>query len=86
MIKKNCFFVLIIIFVFIRPAFAKDDIMQIQGVWKLASYVIEVKETGDKFPPMGNHPTGYTIFTPEGRTWFMLTGDARKAAKTMEEK
>ncbi|WP_392553560.1 lipocalin-like domain-containing protein [Orbus wheelerorum] len=60
--------------------------MQIQGVWQLVSYVIEVKQTGEKFPPMGDHPQGYTIFTPEGRTWFMLTGDGRKSANTVEEK
>ncbi|WP_392560955.1 lipocalin-like domain-containing protein [Orbus sturtevantii] len=86
MIKKNYLLALIITFVFLRPAFAKDDRMQIQGVWQLASYIIEVKETGETISPMGQHPTGYTIFTPEGRTWFMLTGNGRIAANTAEEK
>ncbi len=67
------------------PSFAEDR-AQIQGTWKLVSYDVEVHATGDKFPPMGKSPTGYVIFTPEARVWFVLTGDGRKAAKTAEEK
>lgn len=86
--KRNMFIALIIAFAFFRPAFAEENTnaKEIQGIWKLVSYVIEVKDTGEKFPPMGEHPSGYTIFTPEGRTWFMLTGDGRKAGTTIEEK
>ena len=40
---------------------------QVQGVWNLVSYVVEVKETGESFAPMGARPTGYAIFTAEGR-------------------
>jgi hypothetical protein len=35
---------------------------------------------------MGKNPTGYVIFTPEGRVWFVLTGEGRKPAKTVEER
>lgn len=69
----------------VPPCFA-DDRTPIQGVWKLVSYDVEVQETGEKFPPMGKNPTGYVIFTPEARVWFVLTGDGRKPAKTAEEK
>lgn len=58
----------------------------VTGIWKLVSYNIEVQATGEKFPPMGPNPSGYVIFAPEGRTWFMLTGDGRKPAKTEAEK
>lgn len=84
--KRNLFIAVIVAFSLLRPAFAEDNAKEIQGIWKLVSYVIEVKQTGEKFPPMGEHPSGYTIFTPEGRTWFMLTGDGRKPATTVEGK
>jgi len=35
---------------------------------------------------MGQNPTGYVIFTPEGRVWFVLTGEGRKPAKTIEDR
>ncbi|MCF5432034.1 hypothetical protein GIV94_11305 [Pseudomonas syringae] len=53
----------------------------IQGVWKLVSYIVEVKNSGEQMTPMGKNPTGSTIFTKEGRTWFMLTADGRKPAE-----
>jgi len=68
------------------PPTVADDRAQVCGVWKLLSYDVEVQATGDKFPPMGKNPTGYVIFTPEARVWFVLTGDGRKPAKTAEEK
>ena len=51
----------------------------ITGTWRLVSYEVEVRTSGRRFPAMGAHPTGYTIFSPEGRVWFMLTGDGRVA-------
>ena len=69
----------------VQPSFA-DDRAQIQGSWRLVSYDVEVQATGEKFPPMGKNPTGYVIFTPEARVWFVLTGDGRKPGKTAEEK
>lgn len=35
---------------------------------------------------MGEKPTGYASFLPEGRVFFVLTGEARKPAKTDQEK
>ncbi len=52
-----------------------------QGLWKLVSYEVEVQATGMKEPVMGAHPTGYAYFTPEGRVFFLLTGEGRKPAK-----
>jgi Lipocalin-like domain len=56
------------------------------GIWKLVSYEVEIQATGQKAPVMGEKPTGYATFTPEGRVFFMLTGEARKAAKTDQER
>ncbi len=67
------------------PSFA-DDRGAILGVWKLVSYEVEIQATGQKAPVMGNNPTGYAIFTPQGRVFFMLTGEGRKPAKTAEDR
>jgi hypothetical protein len=56
------------------------------GIWKLVSYEVEVQANGQKEPVMGNNPTGYVTFTPEGRVFFVLTGEGRKAAKTDQER
>ena len=79
---------LVILFLFIfavSPSFA-DDRAQVHGVWKLVSYEVEIQATGQKEPPMGKNPTGYVIFTPERRVFFVLTGEGRKAAKTVQER
>lgn len=56
------------------------------GSWRLLSYDVEVKSTGETFPPMGDRPTGYVMFAPEGRVWFVLTGEGREAGETDQEK
>lgn len=50
------------------------------------SYEVEVQASGQKGPVMGENPTGYVVFTPEGRMFFILTGEARKPAKTDQER
>ncbi len=85
MVKFKRLFVLVIFVILTQPLFAQDR-PQVQGVWKLVSYDVEVQATGDKFPPMGKNPTGYVIFTPEGRVWFVLTGDGRKPPKTVQDR
>jgi hypothetical protein len=59
---------------------------QVVGTWKLVSYVVEVKATGEKMMVMGDNPSGYVMFNPEGRVFFVLTGDQRKPGKTDAEK
>ena len=63
-----------------------DDREKVIGFWKLMSYVVEVQATGQFEPVMGQHPTGYANFSPEGRVMFILTGEGRKPAKTAEER
>jgi hypothetical protein len=67
------------------PALAAES-DQVVGTWKLVSYVVEVKATGEKMMVMGDNPSGYVMFNPEGRVFFVLTGDGRKPAKTDAEK
>jgi Lipocalin-like domain len=35
---------------------------------------------------MGQHPTGYAAFLPDGHIFFILTAEARKPAKTDKER
>ena len=70
---------------FLRPAFAGDG-KELQGTWRLVSYQVEIQTTGEMMHPMGRHPTGYVVFNPEGRVFFVLTAEGRKAGKSAEEK
>jgi len=47
------------------------------------SYETEVQATGEEQPAMGQNPTGYVAFA-EGRVFLMVTGEARKPARTSE--
>ncbi len=68
-----------------RPSFGEET-RTVVGIWKLVSYEIEVQATGQKLPVMGEKPSGYVAFLPEGRVFFVLTGEARKPAKTDQER
>ncbi|MGO9444678.1 MAG: lipocalin-like domain-containing protein [Thiobacillaceae bacterium] len=68
-----------------QPSFG-DENNKVVGTWKLVSYVVEVQATGQKGPVMGEKPTGYATFSPEGRVFFILTGEGRKPAKTDQER
>ncbi len=85
MVKFKRLVVLVIIVIIVQPLFAQDR-PQVLGVWRLVAYEIEIQATGQKEPVMGKNPTGYVIFTPEGRVWFVLTGEGRKPAKTVQER
>lgn len=67
-----------------QPGFGEDG--RIVGTWRLLSYVVEVQATGEKLPVMGEKPSGYVSFLPEGRVFFVLTGEGRKAARTHQER
>ena len=55
-----------------------DNRSGLEGVWRLVSYTVEYQATGRKEPMMGEKPSGYAIFTPEGRAMFVITGEGRK--------
>ena len=57
----------------------------LEGTWRLQAYMVEVRETGERFPPMGEAPAGYVIFSAGGRVWFMLTGEGREPGDSDRE-
>ena len=58
---------------------------RIHGAWQLQTYLVEVKETAERFAPMGNNPSGYVIFTAEGRLSFTLSADGRRVPQSVED-
>jgi hypothetical protein len=68
-----------------QSSFGEED-RGIVGSWRLLSYLVEVQASGEKLPVMGEKPGGYVTFLPEGRVFFMLTGEGRKPAKTDRER
>jgi len=68
-----------------KSSFSEED-SKIIGTWRLVSYVVEVQATGQKLPVMGEKPTGYASFSPQGRVFFILTGQGRKPARTDQER
>jgi hypothetical protein len=66
-----------------QPNFDADRVL---GIWKLVSQEIEVQGTGQIETPLGEKPTGYAVFTQEGRVFFILTGELREPATNDEER
>jgi hypothetical protein len=69
----------------VQPSFA-DDSAKILGIWKIVSWESEFQATGEREPVMGKNPTGYLIFTPDGRMMAVITGEGRKAPKTDQDR
>jgi Lipocalin-like domain len=52
------------------------------GVWKLLSYQTEFQDGSPKRAMFGEHPSGYIIFTSEGRLMAVIEAEGRKAPST----
>ena len=68
-----------------QPSFA-DDRAKVIGVWRLVSFEVEFQVTGEREHIRGKNPTGFIIFTPEGRMMVVLTNEGRKAPKTDQDR
>jgi Lipocalin-like domain len=67
-----------------QPSFGADD--KVVGTWKLVSNNYEVQSNGQTAPTMGENPTGYIHFTPEGRVFVVFSANGRQPAKTDQER
>ena len=85
MAKFKWLVVLGLFLIALQPSFA-DDRAQIVGVWKLVSWEREVQATGARLSVFGKNPTGYRIFTPEGRMMVIVTAEGRKAPNAEKER
>jgi hypothetical protein len=52
------------------------------GVWKLLSYQTEFQDGSPKRATLGEHPSGYIVFTIEGRMMALIEAEGRKAPST----
>ena len=58
----------------------------IVGTWSLVSAVYEDAATGERGHPLGLHPRGAQIATPEGRWIAVVTADSRPVPATDTER
>lgn len=84
MVKLKWLAIVVLFLLAVPPSFA-DDRARLLGTWKLVSFESESQATGVRVPVLGKNPTGYAIYTPEGRVMAILTGEGRKAAKTDQD-
>ena len=69
----------------VQPAQAISS-TSVHGAWQLLSYDVEEQANGNTFAPMGDNPSGYVIFTAEGRLSFMLSAEGRQPGSNAEER
>ncbi len=62
---------------FITNPVLPDDTNILIGNWRLISWERETIATGQKKPFLGTNPSGFMIFTREGRTMVIITGEGR---------
>ena len=62
-----------------HSVFAEEPIA---GTWKLISINLVDTETKEHKAIFGEHPTGMTVFTPQGRIVTLWTADGRKGGQT----
>lgn len=63
-----------------------DHDAQLVGTWKLKSYIIEDKKTGEHHQVLGPDPNGCLIFTPDGRLMVLITEGGREPVRTDAER
>ena len=85
MLKFKWLVVFALLLVIVQPSFA-DNRAKLLGIWKIVSWESEIQATGERRPFFGKNPTGYIIFTPEGRFMGILTGEGRKVPKTDQDR
>jgi Lipocalin-like domain len=50
----------------------------IVGTWKVLSFDVEFRDSGERQQPYGPNPDGYIILTPEGRMMALVAAKGRK--------
>jgi hypothetical protein len=58
---------------------------QLVGVWKLISFENEFQDGTPRRAMLGEKPSGYIIFTADGRMMSIIAGEGRRVPQTEEE-
>ena len=85
MLKLKWLVALVLLVIVAQPSSAGAR-AKIQGIWRLVSFEVEFQATGERQNFMGENPTGYIIFTPEGRMTVIITNEGRKPATTEQDR
>ena len=75
----------LLIMSFVVSRVGAQDHATIVGTWKVISEEIEFQDNGERLAPLGAHPHGYLIFTPQGRMMGYLEAEGRKVPTTDAE-
>jgi hypothetical protein len=63
-----------------------NDRDKLVGIWKLLSWEVEFQDSGKREPLCGANPSGFLIFTPEGRMMALLEGEGRQTPQNEAER
>jgi hypothetical protein len=85
MLKMKWLAALVLLLIVAQPSSA-DARAKIQGIWRLVSFEVEFQATGERQNVRGKNPTGYIMFTPEGRMAVIITNEGRKPATTEQDR
>ena len=64
---RKSFAAIVLSFAFAQPSLGGEQ-GSVVGTWKLVSYEVEAQASGERGPVMGQSPTGYAAFLPDGKT------------------
>ena len=67
------------------PALANES-AKVVGTWKLVSYINEFQDGSEPRGAYGNRPTGYIIFTSDGRMMSVVEAEGRKPPENDEQR
>ena len=77
---------LVLLFVATSALAQSDSSRNIVGTWKLVSFVNEFQDGSERGAAYGKQPTGYIIFTPDGRMMSIVEAEGRKPPQTDEDR
>ena len=67
------------------PAHAEEP-QSLLGTWQLVSFEMVSPTTHERASVRGEHPSGFTIFTPDGRMSVLITNEGRKAPSSDQDR
>jgi hypothetical protein len=76
----------VVIFLAIAMPAMADDSAKLVGTWKLVSFGNDFQDGSEPRGSYGNRPTGFIVFTKEGRMMSIVEAEGRKAPETDEQR
>lgn len=83
---RNSLLLVWVLFLFSVPLGFAADNEKVIGLWKVISLETEYQGSSERDAVIGKNPTGYLLYTPDGRVWSIVTGERREAPKTDQDR